>query len=61
MNPGALALYAAHQIDLKTEMLEISVCAQHCSGGLEVDRNWQTTVPASMRRGRRPAPSGTLR
>ena len=44
MNPGALRLYAAHGIDLRREPLAISVCAQHCNGGLEVDENWQTTV-----------------
>ena len=61
MNPGALALYAAHQIDLKAEMLEISVCAQHCSGGLEVDRNWQTTVPGLYAAGEAAGTFGAVR
>ncbi len=34
MNPGAIALYADHGIDIETEMLEIAVCAQHNNGGL---------------------------
>jgi succinate dehydrogenase/fumarate reductase flavoprotein subunit len=45
MNPGAVELYAAHQIDLYREPLEIALCAQHNNGGLAVDLNWQTTVP----------------
>ena len=44
MNPGAVDLYAAHQIDLYREPLEIALCAQHNNGGLAVDLNWQTTV-----------------
>ena len=34
MNPGAIALYADHGIDIEKEMLEIAVCAQHNNGGL---------------------------
>ncbi len=34
MNPGAVALYRDHGIDLETEPLEIAVCAQHNNGGL---------------------------
>ena len=44
MNPKAIALYAAHGIDLKKEYLEVSVCAQHNNGGVEVDANWQSSV-----------------
>lgn len=44
MNPGAIRLYASHNIDLYTQPLEISVCAQHNNGGLAVDLDWQTTV-----------------
>ena len=44
MNPKAIALYAAHGIDLYTEPLEVSVCAQHHNGGLAVDSDWQTSV-----------------
>jgi succinate dehydrogenase/fumarate reductase flavoprotein subunit len=34
MNPSAIQLYAEHGIDLRNEMLEIAVCAQHNNGGL---------------------------
>ena len=34
MNPGAIDLYAEHNIDLRRDMLEIAVCAQHNNGGL---------------------------
>ena len=44
MNPDAVTLYRAHGIDLATEKLEISVCAQHCNGGVTVDAHWQTEI-----------------
>lgn len=44
MNPPAIALYAAHGIDLYTEPLEVAVCAQHHNGGLAVDGDWQTSI-----------------
>ncbi len=34
MNPGAVELYAEHKIDLRSEPLEVAVCAQHNNGGL---------------------------
>lgn len=44
MNPQAIELYRSHGIDLEREMLEISVCAQHNNGGIQVDTDWQTNV-----------------
>ena len=44
MNPKAIELYKSHGIDLKKDMLKISVCAQHTNGGLAVDENHETTV-----------------
>lgn len=44
MNPKAIELYQTHEIDLYTEPLEVSVCAQHNNGGIMVDTNWQSTV-----------------
>jgi len=44
MNPKAIQLYLDHGIDLRREMLEIDVCAQHCNGGIAVDGHWQSTV-----------------
>ena len=44
MNIGAIELYADHGIDIRTELLEIAVCAQHCNGGVAVDADWQTEI-----------------
>ena len=44
MNPKAIQLYRDHGIDLCQELLEISVCAQHCNGGIGVDADWQTNL-----------------
>lgn len=44
LNPQAIDFYKKHGIDLETEPLEISVCAQHMNGGAEVDCNWQTNI-----------------
>lgn len=44
MNPKAIELYRSHNIDLYTEPLEISVCAQHNNGGIMVDTDWQSSV-----------------
>ncbi|MGI6265364.1 MAG: FAD-binding protein [Acutalibacteraceae bacterium] len=44
MNPPAIALYAAHGIDLHREPLEVAVCAQHHNGGIAVDGDWQSSV-----------------
>ena len=42
MNPGAVALYREHGIDLAREPLEIAVCAQHNNGGLAASRWWES-------------------
>ncbi|MCI1955262.1 MAG: FAD-binding protein [Oscillospiraceae bacterium] len=44
MNPLAVRLYRDHSINLETDLLEISVCAQHHNGGIQVDPNWETAV-----------------
>ncbi len=44
MNAPAIALYASNGIDLKTEMLEIAVSAQHCNGGLAVKNSRESTT-----------------
>lgn len=44
MNPQAIGIFKAHGIDLYTEPLEISICAQHCNGGIDVDSDWQSSV-----------------
>ncbi|MDR1963312.1 MAG: FAD-binding protein [Planctomycetaceae bacterium] len=43
MNPVAVELYARNGIDLRNEMLEIAVCAQHNNGGLAGTIWWEST------------------
>jgi hypothetical protein len=43
MNPSAIELYAVNGIDLRTEPLEIAVCAQHNNGGLAGTIWWEST------------------
>jgi len=42
MNPGAIALYKDHGIDITREPLEVAVCAQHNNGGLAGNRWWES-------------------
>ena len=42
MNPEAIELYSAHNIDITTEPLEVAVCAQHNNGGLAADIWWES-------------------
>ncbi len=44
LNPGAIAVYSAHDIDICTEKLRIAVCAQHNNGGVYTDNNYETDV-----------------
>lgn len=44
INPAAAAFYRDRGIDLEREPLEIAVCAQHCNGGVKVDKWWKTEV-----------------
>lgn len=44
MNAPAYELYLSKGVDLKKQMLEIRLCAQHCNGGLDVDAWWQTNI-----------------
>ena len=61
MNPKAAALYAAHGIDLARQPLEIAVCAQHNNGGIEVDTDWQTSVPGLYAAGECAGTHGVIR
>ena len=45
MNRPAYELYRDKGVDLRTERLEIALCAQHCNGGVSVGSDWQTRVP----------------
>ena len=42
MNPAARQLYLEHNIDLRVELLEIAVCAQHNNGGLAANEWWES-------------------
>ena len=44
MNEPAYLLYLDKGVDLEKTLLEVSVCAQHNNGGLEVDSWWQSTI-----------------
>ena len=44
MNQPAIDLYAEKGVDLRTEMLEIALCAQHNNGGAAVDCWWQSSL-----------------
>lgn len=44
LNPAAIRLYRSHGIDLKHDLLQIAVCAQHINGGVYVDANWQSDI-----------------
>ena len=48
MNPGAVALYLEHGIDISKERLEIALCAQHNNGGLAADAWWQSENVAHL-------------
>ncbi len=44
MNQPAYQLYLDKGVDLKTQLLEVAVCAQHNNGGLDVDLWWQSNI-----------------
>jgi succinate dehydrogenase/fumarate reductase flavoprotein subunit len=48
MNPGAIALYREHGIDITSEPLEIAVCAQHNNGGLAANHWWESVNIAHL-------------
>ena len=61
MNVGAIRLYASHGINLYNEYLEISVCAQHCNGGVTVDEHWQSEIKGLYAAGEVAGTFGTYR
>lgn len=44
LNAPAVSFYQEHGVDLRNEMLEVAVCAQHNNGGLSVNGWWQTNI-----------------
>lgn len=61
MNAPAVDFYREHGVDLKTEPLEISLCAQHNNGGLDIDCWWQTNVDGFFAAGEVAASHGVYR
>ena len=45
MNQPAIDLYMGKGLNIREEMLEIALCAQHNNGGIAVDLWWQTEIP----------------
>jgi succinate dehydrogenase/fumarate reductase flavoprotein subunit len=44
LNPQAIDLYRAHEIDLAHDLLEIAGCAQHNNGGLRANVWWESNM-----------------
>ena len=44
MNAPAVVFYRDKGIDLRTQPLEIALCAQHNNGGVDVDHWWQSSL-----------------
>lgn len=44
LNQPAVDFYAAHGVNLASDLLEIRLCAQHHNGGLAADRHWQSNL-----------------
>ncbi|MFA5293239.1 MAG: FAD-binding protein [Phycisphaerae bacterium] len=44
MNTPAIDIYKEHDIDLYSEPLEISVCAQHNNGGFAINKWWESNI-----------------
>lgn len=44
MNQPAIDFYNDKGVDIETQLLEISLCAQHNNGGLDIDCWWKTNV-----------------
>lgn len=44
INPAAIQVYLDHGIDLSSEKLEISICAQHNNGGLSGNAWWESEI-----------------
>lgn len=61
MNEPAYDLYLSKGVDLRTEMLEIALCAQHHNGGLAVDMWWRTNLPGFYAAGEAAGTHGVCR
>lgn len=61
MNQPAIDFYLDKGVDLTKEMLEISLCAQHNNGGLDIDCHWQTNIEGLFAAGEAAASHGVYR
>ncbi|MBQ6479863.1 MAG: FAD-binding protein [Anaerolineaceae bacterium] len=61
MNQPAIDFYNDKGVDLEKELLEISLCAQHNNGGLDIDCWWQTNVKSFFAVGEAAASHGVYR
>ena len=61
MNPKAYDLYMDHEIDLSKEPLQIAVCAQHNTGGAEVDVHYETNIKGLFAAGEVACTLGVIR
>ncbi len=61
MNAPAVAFYRDKGVDLASQPLEISLCAQHNNGGLAIDCWWQTNVEGFFAVGEVAASHGVYR
>ena len=61
MNQPAVDFYRDKGVDLASQPLEISLCAQHNNGGLAVDCWWQTEVAGLFAAGEAAASHGVYR
>lgn len=61
MNAPAVDFYRDRGVDLRHDMLEIALCAQHNNGGLSIDCWWQTNVEGLFAVGEAAASHGVYR
>jgi len=61
MNAPSVSFYKDKGVDLRTEPLEIALCAQHNNGGLDIDAWWQTNVEGFFAAGEVAASHGVYR
>ena len=61
MNQPAIDFYNDKGVDIETELLEISLCAQHNNGGLDIDCWWKTNLDSFFAVGEVAASHGVYR
>lgn len=61
MNAPAVSFYLDKGVDIRTEPLEIALCAQHNNGGVAIDCWWQTNIEGLFAVGEVSASHGVYR